>query len=216
MWNVTDPARAARIATLTGQRDFIQAIAFSPRGSLLAGVTYHGTVLVFSLAGPARPALTATISGVLADALYPDGRLHHPAAPPCPLCSPASYAVAFTPDGRTLTVVVDRQEMSANSGRDTIFDWHVTGAGTLGAGTAAARDVADFQPVIAPGDRAVLGSPPGSHAWQAWPLPCQCPGSFRRLQVTPHRYPGASAGPQDPVYLGHRLGVWCPRFPWSW
>jgi hypothetical protein len=47
----------------------------------------------------------------------------------------------------------------------------VTGAGTLGAGTAAARDVADFQPVIAPGDRAVLGSPPGSHAWQAWPLP---------------------------------------------
>jgi hypothetical protein len=29
----------------------------------------------------------------------------------------------------------------------------------------------DFQPVIAPGDRAVLGSPPGSHAWHAWPLP---------------------------------------------
>ena len=77
VWNVTDPARAARIATLTGSRDFVQAIAFSPRGNLLAGVTYHGTVLVFSLAGSARPALTATIGGIMADALYPDGRLRH-------------------------------------------------------------------------------------------------------------------------------------------
>ena len=39
------------------------------------------------------------------------------------------------------------------------------------AGTAAARDAADFQPVIAPADRTVPGSPPGSHAWHAWPLP---------------------------------------------
>ena len=37
--------------------------------------------------------------------------------------------------------------------------------------TVAARDVADFQPVIVPGDRTVLGSPPGSHAWHTWPLP---------------------------------------------
>ena len=79
--------------------------------------------------------------------------------------------MAFTPDGHTLTVVVDRAEMSANSGRDTIFDWPVTGSGALGAVTVAARDVADFQPVIAPGDRTVLGSPPGSHAWHTWPLP---------------------------------------------
>ena len=62
-------------------------------------------------------------------------------------------------------------ETAANSGRDTIFDWPVTGSGTLGAGTVAARDVADFQPVIAPGDRTVVGSPPGSHGWHAWPLP---------------------------------------------
>jgi hypothetical protein len=33
------------------------------------------------------------------------------------------------------------------------------------------RDVADFQPVIAPGDRTVLGRPDGRHAWHAWPLP---------------------------------------------
>jgi hypothetical protein len=54
--------------------------------------------------------------------------------------------VAFAPGGRTLTVVVDREEMSANSGRDTIFDWPVTGSGTLGTVAAAARDVADLQP----------------------------------------------------------------------
>jgi hypothetical protein len=59
----------------------------------------------------------------------------------------------------------------ASPGRDTIFDWPATSAGTLDAGTAAARDAADFQPVIAPGDRTVPGSPPGSHAWHAWPLP---------------------------------------------
>jgi hypothetical protein len=40
--------------------------------------------------------------------------------------------------------------MSASSGRDTIFDWPVTGSGTLGTVTVAARDVADLQPFIAP------------------------------------------------------------------
>ena len=59
----------------------------------------------------------------------------------CASCGFTSEAVAFSPDGHTLTVVVDRTEMSANSGRDTIFDWHVTGSGTLGAVTAAARAV---------------------------------------------------------------------------
>ena len=33
LWNVTDPAHAARIATLTGPRDLVQAIAFSPAGT---------------------------------------------------------------------------------------------------------------------------------------------------------------------------------------
>jgi len=171
LWNVTNPAHAYRMATLDGAGDFIQAFAFSPRGNLLAAVTFHGTVLVYSLADPARPARTATVRGLLTRALYPSGSPQPEETPLCATCQPASYAVAFTPDGHALTVVVDREEMSANSGRDTIFDWHVTSAGTLGAGTAAARDVADFQPVIAPGDRTVLGSPPGSHAWHAWPLP---------------------------------------------
>ncbi len=171
LWNVTDPAHAYRVATIDGAGDFIQAFAFSPRGNLLAAVTFHGTVLLYSLADPARPARTATIRSLLTRALYPSGSPQPEETPLCATCGPASYAVAFTPDGHALTVVIDREEMSADSGRDTIFDWHVTSAGTLGAGTAAARDVADFQPVIAPGDRTVLGSPPGSHAWHAWPLP---------------------------------------------
>jgi hypothetical protein len=89
----------------------------------------------------------------------------------CAGCGLAGYAVAFAPGGHTLTVVVDREEMSANSGRDTIFAWPVTSSGTLGAATVAARDVADSQPFITPGDRAVLGSLPDSHAWHAWALP---------------------------------------------
>jgi len=171
LWNVADPAHASRVATLGGAGDFIQAFAFSPRGNLLAAVTYHGTVLVYNLADPARPVRTVTVRGLLSRALYPSGSPQPTETPLCATCQPASYAVAFTPDGHTLTVVVDREEMSANSGRDTIFDWPVTASGTLGTVTAAARDVADFQPVIAPGDHTVLGSPPGSHAWHAWPLP---------------------------------------------
>ena len=174
LWNATDPAHAYRMATLGGAGDFIVAFAFSPGGNLLAAVTYHGAVLVYSLADPARPARTATVRGLLTRALYPNGTPQPAETPLCATCGPANYAVAFSPGGHTLTVVVDRAEMSANSGRDTIFDWPVTGSGTLGTGTVAARDVADFQPVIAPGDRFVLGSPGNSHAgraWRAWPLP---------------------------------------------
>ena len=172
LWNVTDPAHAYRLATLGGAGDFIQAFTFSARGTLLAAVTYHGTVLVYSLANPARPARTATVRGLLTRAVFPSGSPQPSETPLCATCDGlGNYAVAFAPDGHTLTVVVDREEMSANSGRDTIFDWPVTSTGTLSAGTTAARDVADFQPVIAPGDRTVLGSPPVSHAWHAWPLP---------------------------------------------
>jgi hypothetical protein len=60
--------------------------------------------------------------------------------------------------------------MSANSGRDTIFDWPVAGSGTLGTATVTARDAADSQPFIAPSDRIVLGSPSNYH-WRTWPLP---------------------------------------------
>ncbi len=176
VWNVTDPARAARIATLTGPRDFVQAITFSPRGNLLADITYHGTVLVFSLADPARPARTATISGIMTDALYPDGRLQHPGAPPCPSCGPASYAVAFAPDGRTLTAVIARQEGNVTSAysvasRDTVFTWNVTSSGALSGLATATRNGKDSQPALAPNGRTVADGSPTSNAVYLWTPP---------------------------------------------
>ena len=175
-WNVTDPARAARIATPAGPRDYLQSIAFSPRGTLLAGVTYQGTVVVFSLADPARVALTATISGIMADAFYPDGLLQHPDAPPCPSCSLANYAVAFAADGRTLTVVVARQEGNVTSAysieaRDTVFTWNVTSSGAVSGLTIVTRDGQDSQPTLAPGGRTVADGSPTSNAVYLWTPP---------------------------------------------
>ncbi len=139
-------------------------------------MTYQGTVLVFSLADPARPALTATISGIMADALYPDGLRQHPDAPPCPSCSPASYAVAFTPDGRTLTVVVARQEGNVTSAysiaaRDTVFTWNVTSSGAVSGVTTVTRNVKDSQPTLAPNGRTVADGSPTSNAVYLWTPP---------------------------------------------
>ena len=36
LWNVADPVHATRIATVTGTSGFIDSVAFSPAGSLLA------------------------------------------------------------------------------------------------------------------------------------------------------------------------------------
>ena len=178
VWNVTDPARAARIATLTGSRDLVQTLAFSSRGNLLVGVTYYGTVLVFSLTDPARPALTTTISTIMTRALWPDGLLQHPDAPPCPPCSPAQYAAAFTPDGRTLTVVVDREESSVSGdpavtifSRDTVFTWNVTSSGALSGLTTTFRKVKDDQPTLAPDGRTVADASPTSNAVYLWTPP---------------------------------------------
>jgi WD40 repeat protein len=169
LWNVADPARAYRIADIDDPGAFAQGFAFSPSGNLLSVLYSGGTVLVYSLTDPARPARTATVTGLLVRAKFPDGR-SQPDEVLCATCIWTGEAVAFSPDGHTLTVIVNRTEMSANSGRDTIFDWPVTGSGTLGTATVTARDAADSQPFIAPGDRTVLGSP-SNYDWHAWPLP---------------------------------------------
>ena len=134
-------------------------------------------MLVFSLADPGRPALTTTISGIMAHALYPDGLLQHPDAPPCPSCSPANYAVAFTPDGRTLTVVVARQEGNVTASaftiatRDTVFTWNVTSSGTVSGLNTVTRDVNDSQPTLAPNGRTVADGSPTSNAVYLWTPP---------------------------------------------
>ena len=178
LWNVTDPARAARIATLTGPPDALQAIAFSPGGNLLAGVTYHGIVLVFSLADPARPVLTTTISDIMPDALWPDGLLQHPDAPPCPSCGPAVYAVGFAPDGRSLNVLVERQESSVsgdaaitNDSRDTVFTWNLTSSGAVTGFSTIFRNIVGDWPTLAPDGRTVVDGAPHSNAVYLWTLP---------------------------------------------
>jgi hypothetical protein len=114
LWNVAQPARATRIATLTGPRDYFTALTFSPRGNLLAGVTYHGSVLVFRLADPALPVRVALRPGILASARFPNGG-PEPASP-CDCGADAAYAAGFTPDGSALTVLIDRPETSPSTG----------------------------------------------------------------------------------------------------
>ena len=170
LWNVTRPDRATRIATLAGPRDYFAALAFSPRGNLLAGVTYHGSVLVFRVAGLARPALVTTRPGILASARFPGGE--RAPVSPCGCGADAAYAVSFTPDGHALTVVINRPETwPSTAARDTVFTWQVAGSGALSGLTAIFRDVSDVQPILAPGDRIVAdGSAIGGEV-HLWTLP---------------------------------------------
>ena len=93
LWNVTHPARATRIATLRGRPgDYFTALAFSPQANLLAGVTFHGNVLVFRLADPGHPVRVTTRPHLLASARFPGGGAARPtrallAAQPPPMQS---------------------------------------------------------------------------------------------------------------------------------
>jgi WD40 repeat protein len=127
LWNVADPARATRIATVPSEAGFTNALAFSPHGNLLADVSYNGTVTILSLANPARPARAATMQTVTARQI---------AASICTGgCGPA-YTLNFTPGGQTLTAVADlsppsQQAFSANTSqpsqvaRNYAFRWNV-------------------------------------------------------------------------------------------
>jgi WD40 repeat protein len=172
VWDVTRPARATRIAIVAGPRDYFAALAFSPRGSLLAGVTYHGSVLVFRVAGPGRPARVSIRPGILASARFPGGGSTQagPCGGDCGFA--AAYAAAFTPDGRALTVVVDRPEAyPSTAARDTVFTWQVAGSGALSDLTAIFRDVSDAQPVLAPGGRIVADGSLTDGQVHLWTLP---------------------------------------------
>ncbi len=172
VWDVARPARAARIATVAGPGDYFAALAFFPRGNLLAGVTYHGSVLVFRVAGPGRPARVTTRPGIQASARFPGGGSTQAGACGGDCGFAAAYAVGFTPDGRALTVVIDRPETyPSTAARDTVFTWQVAGSGALSDLTTIFRDVNDAQPTLAPGDRIVAdGSLIGGEV-HLWTLP---------------------------------------------
>ena len=80
--------------------------------------------------------------------------------------------MGFTPDGRALTVVIDRPETyPSTAARDTVFTWQVAGSGDLSDLTTIFRDVNDAQPTLAPGDRIVAdGSLIGGEV-HLWTLP---------------------------------------------
>jgi WD40 repeat protein len=177
LWNVTRPARATPIATLPGPGDrprpgdYFTALAFSPRANLLAGVTFHGRLLVFRLSGPGHPVQVTTRPRLLASARFPGGR-GGPADPCHPGCATAAYAIGFTPDGHSLTVVIDRSDAyPSTTDRDTIFTWQVASSGTLSDPTTIFRNVSDAQPTLAPGTRIVAdGSELGGKV-HLWTLP---------------------------------------------
>ncbi len=171
LWNVTRPARATRIATLAGDPgDYFTALAFSPQANLLAGVSFHGNVLVFRLAGSGHPVPVTTLP-LLASARYPGGA-GGPVDPCDPGCATAAYAIGFTPDGHALTVVIDRSEAyPSTTDRDTVFTWQVASSGVLADLTTIYRNVSDSQPTLAPGDRIVAdGSELGGKV-HLWTLP---------------------------------------------
>ncbi len=172
VWDVARPAHAAPIATLAGPGDYFAALAFSPRGNLLAGVTYHGSVLVFRLAGPGRPARVSIRPGLLPSAGFPGGSSAQtgPCGGDCGFA--AAYAMAFTPDGRALTVVIDRSEAwPSPAARDTVFTWQAAGSGALSDLTTSFRDVNDAQPALAPGARIVADGSLTDDQVQLWTLP---------------------------------------------
>lgn len=122
LWNVASPARPVRVATLGGHTGPVAAVAFSPGGHLLADVGYDGAVLVFNLGDPAHPVRTASGRTVAGGRQQPD-------------YSDTSYALAFSTEGHTLTVIANSDPSMlgpvatpSSTGR-AISRWSLTGTG---------------------------------------------------------------------------------------
>lgn len=60
LWDVADPRRARRVTTLP-YRDSVTALAFSPRGGLLATGSVSGPMQLWDIARPAHPKLRTTL-----------------------------------------------------------------------------------------------------------------------------------------------------------
>ncbi len=128
LWDVGDAGRPVRAAgPLRGPADVVDSVAFSRDGSLLAAGVDDGTVQVWTVTDPARPGPAISLKGTQNDgirlafgprrllAAVDDGgtlRLWNLADPALPVLAgpPESrvdssfYAVAVSPDGRTLAV----------------------------------------------------------------------------------------------------------------
>ena len=140
-WNLTDPARPARLGQpLTEPAGDSEPVAFSPDGQILAAVSADRKVWLWNLADPARPArlgqpLTGPTGLLMSLGFSPDGKtlvagndsgkiwrwnLTDPTRPArrSQLTDPAGIvdSVAFSPDGKIL---------AAGSESGNVWMWNV-------------------------------------------------------------------------------------------
>ena len=165
LWNVTSPARAARIATTGGHTAPVAALAFSAGGHLLADIGYDGAVIVFNLTDPAHPARAATIRTVADPRLDPAGGYYD-----------TQYALAFSPDGHTLTAIADSTAPSpgpATPAGETVSQWRVTSTGAVTLITTFSRaPPLTGQLALTPDGRTLArGAPPGGSTVDLSTLP---------------------------------------------
>jgi len=151
LWNVADPARATRIATLTGQAGGVSAVSFSPDGQLLASGSDGGTVVLRNVADPAAPVITATLHFTIAPPRFPG------------MATGPDVALAFSADGRTLTTIADNT---------TVTRWNVTGHGAVSRiTTITGNSIGAGEVAFSPDGRIVAGAPAAGDTLALWTLP---------------------------------------------
>ena len=187
IWDVSDPAHATRIATITGSAGFIDALAFSPDGHVLADVSFTGAVNLFSVADPAAPQRLATMQ-TLATVGRTVRKCTTPPGQPSPPCPDVMYALAFSSDGRTLTAIANAgqgpRKTAANVGQvgvrisDFGFAWNVANPASVTRVASFVHDLPTpgsndgYQPAIAPGGTSVVdGAAFGYFGVTFWTMP---------------------------------------------
>ncbi len=162
LWNVANPAKAVRVATLIGHAAPVAAVAFSSDGHLLADVGYDGRLDVFNLTDPSHPSRAATLRTVAGTGAYYS----------------TAYALDFSQGGRTLTAIVDTIPSGPQSGTapdETISRWSLTGEGTVTHTTTISHYTASAGGPLAldaAGRTLARGAPPqGGDIVYLWMLP---------------------------------------------
>ncbi len=162
LWNVANPARAVRVATLSGHTAPVAALAFSPDGHQLADVGYDGRLVIFNLTDPAHPSRAAILRTVAGSGAYFN----------------TAYALDFSEGGRTLTAIVDRipsGPLPSTAADETISRWRLTGEGAVTHTTILSHDTtsAGGALALAPGGRTLARGAPsgGGDIVYLWMLP---------------------------------------------